>query len=413
MHNTNAITGSIQHFAVNPFAAEFARVPLISTRIEQVQTPIIPVVADLIKANPGTISLGQGVVFYQPPNEIHQGIERFLKLKSHHYEAVEGIEELRFLIQRKIQQENGINSDNYQIVVCAGSNMGFLNAILTVCDPDDQVILLKPWYFNHEMAIRIANCVPVAVDTDSNFQPDVEVVKKSITSKTKAIVTISPNNPTGAVYRPQTLDQINGLCAERNIYHIHDEAYEYFCYDGNSHYSPASREAAAEHTISLYSTSKSFGLANWRIGYMVIPPHLFKPIRKIQDTNLICPTVISQYAAIECLKLGRQFCEPNVKMIESVRSHLANSLNPFQTIVQSPLEGAFYAFVTMSNLSVSDFEAVKFLIRKHKVAVIPGSAFGMANSPCLRVSYGALEPKTAINGIDRLRNGFEELLNSQ
>ncbi len=387
--------------------------PLTSQRIQQVQAPIIPEVADLIKANPGTISLGQGVVYYPPPQQIYDGLREFSKTNSHVYAAVEGLPQLRRLIEQKIQDENGIDASRYCVVVSAGSNMGFLNAVLSICDPGDEVIVLEPWYFNHEMAIRIANCIPVSISTDQNFQPDIDQLKKAIGTKTRAIVTVSPNNPTGTVYSSRTLDAINQLCAEREIFHIHDEAYEYFCYDGSIHYSPASREHAHNHTISLFSTSKSFGLANWRIGYSVIPKALFKPIRKIQDTNLICPAVISQYAAIECLKLGRAYCDSRTRCIESVRRHLDSALHSIDGLAHAPLQGAFYALITLNGLQCSDFEAVQFLIKKHQVAVIPGSAFGIPGSKSLRVSYAALEPQTAIDGIDRLKKGLEDLLSRQ
>ncbi len=386
---------------------------LTSQRIQQVQAPIIPEVADLIEANPGTISLGQGVVYYRPPQEICDGIREFSKTNSHSYAAVEGIPQLRRRIEQKIQDENGIDASRYCVVVSAGSNMGFLNAVLSICDPGDEVIVLKPWYFNHEMAIRIANCIPISISTDPNFQPDIDLIKAAIGAKTRAIVTVSPNNPTGVVYSSETLDAINQLCAEHEVFHIHDEAYEYFCYDGNIHYSPASREQAHNHTISLFSTSKSFGLANWRIGYAVIPKALLRPVRKIQDTNLICPAVISQYAAIECLKLGRAYGAPRIKRIESVRHHLDSALHSIDGLVHGPLQGAFYAFITLNGLQCSDFEAVKFLIEKHQVAVIPGSAFGIPNSKSLRVSYAALEPETAINGVGRLKKGLEDLLSRQ
>ncbi len=385
----------------------------ISERIEAVQTPIIPVVADLILANPGTISLGQGVVHYLPPAEIADGVARFSRSQSHHYEAVEGIPELRLLISDKLKLENSINSEDYDVVISAGGNMGFLNAVLAICDPGDEVILLSPWYFNHEMAIGIANCIAVSVDTDSEFQPDLDAIEAAITEKTRAIVTVSPNNPTGAVYSAQKLTQINQLCADRGIYHINDEAYEYFCYDGIEHFSPASLENAHEHTISLYSTSKSFAMANWRIGYMLIPKHLFKPVRKIQDTNVICPPVISQYAAIECLKLGRDYCLEKRRGIESARDHLRSQLKKLPAIVHPQLDGAFYAFLQLPELEMSDMEIVEFLIQKHQVAVIPGSAFGISDRLCLRVSYGALEPDKAVAGIDRLIEGLRELCASR
>ncbi len=381
----------------------------ISTRIEAVQTPIIPVVADLILAHPGTISLGQGVVHYLPPSSIADGINRFSQTQSHHYEAVEGLSDLRHLVTQKLQLENNIDTDNYDTVITAGGNMGFLNAVLAICDPGDEVILLRPWYFNHEMAIGIANCRAVSVDTDSSFQPDLQAIEDAITSKTRAIVTVSPNNPTGVVYAENTLRSINEICAKHRIYHISDEAYEYFCYDGIDHFSPASLENATEHTISIYSTSKSFALANWRIGYMLIPRHLFKPVRKIQDTNLICPPVISQYAAIECLKLGGDFCLRHRRGIETVRSHLQNQLAKLSFLSHPELEGAFYAFLQLPELDMNDMEIVAYLIQKHRVAVIPGMAFGISDRRCIRVSYGALEPKKAVAGIDRLIEGLTAL----
>ena len=143
----------------------------ISQRIQRVQTPIIPDVADLINLHPGTISLGQGVVYYKPPMEVSKGVAKFMDSNSHHYEAVEGLPDLRELICSKLQQENQIDTDQYEIVVCAGSNMGFLNAILAICDSGDEIILHKPWYFNHEMAVRIADCLPISSNIEETFEP--------------------------------------------------------------------------------------------------------------------------------------------------------------------------------------------------------------------------------------------------
>ncbi len=382
-----------------------------SKRINDVQAPIIPAVADMIDANPGTISLGQGVVYFPPPEQISDGIARFSQSAIHHYQAVEGILELREAFSAKLESENGIDSSQYAVVVTAGSNMGFLNAILAICDPGDEVILPKPWYFNHEMAVRIANCVPVGVDTDSNYHPAADAIERAISPRTRAIVTISPNNPSGAVYRRDTLEQINELCAQSNLYHVSDEAYEYFRYGDAQHFSPASASDASGHTISLFSTSKCYALANWRIGCMLVPKDLFLAVRKIQDTNVICPPVISQFAAIECLKLGFAYCEPRIAEIAGAREHLANALRSLPGVRHGRLDGAFYALIEIPGTNLSDMQIVKALIEQHGVAVIPGQAFGIDDRCCLRVSYGALEPSVSVAGIDRLVNGLKSLLN--
>lgn len=149
--------------------------------------------------------------------------------------------------------------------------MGFLNAILAITHAGDEIILNTPYYFNHEMAIGMINCQPVSVQTDNRYQPKVDKLRKAITSKTKAIVTISPNNPTGVVYDASILREINQLCQEAGTYHISDEAYEYFTYGNVKHPSPASFSGSTPHTISLFSLSRTYGFASWRIGYMIIP----------------------------------------------------------------------------------------------------------------------------------------------
>ena len=172
--------------------------------------------------------------------------------------------------------------------------MAFVNAVLAVADPGDEIILLAPYYFNHEMAVAMAGCRPVVVPTDARYQLRLDAIAPAITPRTRAVVTISPNNPTGAVYPEADLRAVNELCAARGVYHIHDEAYEYFTYDGAAAFLAGSIAGAAPHTISLYSLSKAYGFASWRIGYMVIPDALFEAVNKIQDTKLICPPLVSQ-----------------------------------------------------------------------------------------------------------------------
>ncbi|GIT26520.1 MAG: hypothetical protein CM1200mP41_25640 [Gammaproteobacteria bacterium] len=171
---------------------------------------------------------------------------------DHLYGPIEGIEPLQVAIRQKLQRENSFDLDGSAIVVTAGSNMAFLQALLTVADPGDEVILFLPYYFNQEMAIRMVNCVPVFVPTDAQHQPDVGALERAITPRTRAVVTVSPNNPTGAVYPETTLRQINRLCALRGIYHFSDEAYEYFTYADVPHFSPGSIDGACRHTSVFF-----------------------------------------------------------------------------------------------------------------------------------------------------------------
>ncbi|MBD2729136.1 pyridoxal phosphate-dependent aminotransferase [Nostoc sp. FACHB-892] len=385
----------------------------LTSRMQAVQSPIIPVVGELIKNSPGTISLGQGVVSYNPPPEVIEFLPKFLAESTNNlYKSVEGIPPLLTALAGKLQAFNGIeiNEENC-IVVTAGSNMGFMNAILAITNPGDEIILNTPYYFNHEMAIAMAGCRAVLVATDENYQLRPDAIAQAITPKTRAVVTISPNNPTGVVYSEAALRQVNQICEARSIYHISDEAYEYFTYNGVKHFSPGAF-GSSKSTISLFSLSKAYGFASWRIGYMVIPKHLFVAVKKIQDTILICPPVISQYAALGALQAKSEYFQSNIGALAQVRQLVLDSLNRLQGLCSiTPANGAFYFFLKV-NTQMDAFELVKRLIQEYKVAVIPGTTFGMDDGCYLRVAYGALQKETAKEGIERLVQGLETIVRS-
>jgi aspartate/methionine/tyrosine aminotransferase len=387
---------------------------MIANRIQRVQDPVIPIVGRWTRDTPGTISLGQGVVHYAPPSEVFDAVSRAATedRSLDRYGSVAGQEPLLDLIKQKLIRENAIDpdSDGSSVVCTAGANMGFMNAVLAVADVEDEIILLSPYYFNHHMAIEIAGCRPVIVSTTAENQPDVEAVRKAITARTKAIVTVSPNNPTGAVYSKADLTELNALCAERGLYHISDEAYEYFLHDGVTHFSPGSQVGSGEHTISLFSLSKTYGLAGWRIGYSVVPDHLLDPIKKIQDTNLICPPIVCQVAAIAALKVGPDWCQEQIAGLSDVRNSALSILSTLGDRCQiSVPQGAFYLFLKLRTRR-RDMELVQTLIQDHFVAVLPGSAFGADTGCSLRISYGALDAKSVIEGVGRLRRGLTDLL---
>lgn len=378
----------------------------------EIQSPVIPIVSDLIKKTPGTISLGQGVVYYPPPQSVFEKVTTLKpSINFNWYSEVDGTTELRSCISNKLKQDNNIHLNGSQsLVVTAGANMAFMNALMAITDPGDEVILLCPYYFNHEMAIRMVSCSPIAIETNADFQPSLDNIIAAITPKTKAVVTVSPNNPTGVVYSESTLRAINKLCQENGIYHISDEAYEYFTYDGVEHFSVASIPESEQYTISLYSLSKAFGFASWRIGYMICPEHLLMSVKKAQDTYLICPTRIAQYAALAAMQVGRAYTQPHLKQINRVRSTLFTALQSINEICSTPdSKGAFY-FLVKLNTTLTGMQVVERLIREYKVAVIPGETFGMSDGCYCRIAYGALDKESSETGIKRLLEGLKGII---
>ena len=379
-----------------------------SKRLDAVQTPIIPYIGELSRNNPGTISFGQGIAFYNPPEQAFQNVQQHLNDDViNRYGPVEGIPELQESLKRKLKQNNNIDiDDNNAIVVTAGSNMAFNSVILAITDPGDEVILPLPYYFNHEMSIAMEKCKPVLVESKDDFHLEVDNIRAAITNKTKAIVTISPNNPSGVVYTREELLEINLLCKQNNLYHISDEAYEDFCYDEHKHFSSASQENTYEHTISLFSFSKGYGFAGWRIGYMVIPQHLLSAVKKIQDTVLISPPMISQYAAIGALNAENTFLESKRKAMSVKRELVLDKLSEIKGLISNPTsEGAFYTLIHIDS-GQDDMQLAKTLIENYAVATIPGSAFGINSGCYLRLSYGALANDLIIEGLDRLTQGL-------
>lgn len=378
-----------------------------------VDLPIIPTIAGLVHANPGTISLGQGVVNYGPPVDVAAALQALREQPAlQKYQAVGGLPELVGTLRQKLRAENRVaGQDDTDLMVSAGSNMAFLQAVLAVSDPGDEFILPLPYYFNQEMALRMAGCVPVLVPTDENYQLDLAALEAAITPSTRAIVTVSPNNPTGAVYPEGALAAVNALCKDRGLYHFSDEAYEYFCFGAARHFSAASLPDAAGHTLSFYSFSKGFGMASWRVGYVLYPAHLAEAMNKVQDTNLICAPIVSQLVALAATRAGRPAIAAYIDSLAQVRRQVHQRLQtPGSLISFVPTEGAFYVLIRLP--PVADPLAFnRAMIEGFKVATVPGFAFGLDPNKAnhQRLSFGSLDQSVVTEGVDRFVTAVKAL----
>ncbi len=381
------------------------------SRMDAVQAPIIPVIGEMIRQTPGTISLGQGMVHYGPPRQVIDAVSRALDdPATHEYGDGAGTTELTGRIEAKLRRENGIDvRRGSRVMVTAGANMAFMDVVFAITHPGDEVILPVPFYFNHDMAIEMAGCRTVPVPTDDGYQLDLEALQRAITPRTRAIVTVTPNNPSGAVFDESSLRLVNALCSAHGIYHIADEVYEYFTYGSARHFSPGSIPGAEAHTISMYSFSKAYGLAGWRVGYVVYPEHLALAMTKVQDTILVCPTMVAQVAAAAALDVGRSYCDPFVRELSEIRGIVRRELSALAPIADVPsADGAFYVLLKV-NTRATPLALAERLIREYKVAVTPGSAFGMTTGCYFRVAYGALHKATVAEGIGRLVAGLRAL----
>lgn len=392
-------------------------------RLNAVLTPVIPQVGQLMARRPGCLSLAQGMVAWGPPPEVRQvllrGLESAVANPDHaaaldRYGPVAGDPALLAAIATELGGRWGLDPEGSSLLVTAGSNMAFNALAQVICDPGDEVILPAPYYFNHVMAVQLAGGRPVTPAV--GLIPDPALLAAAITPRTRAIVTISPNNPSGVVIPPAVLAEINSLCAHHGLFHISDEAYAVFVHGEVPHWSPGSVAGAGAHTITLQSLSKSHGMAGWRLGYAAVPMSLMAALAKVQDTILICPPRLVQQAAIAALQSEPSWLAEQLTALRHRRRQLLAALKAAQhrglaaRLLSQP-DGAFYALLAVES-SLSGEALMERLVLDHGVAALPGESFGLvAEGGCvaLRLSYGLLDEVTLAQALERLFEGVMAL----
>lgn len=325
--------------------------------------------------------------------------------KSTHYTDVQGRKDLREALSKKLRKENKINVDYDNIIATTGSQQALFSALLTTLDPGEEIILSNPGYLGYIPAIELVNAVPnyIKLDEDKNFEIDPDKIKKAInTKKTKVILINTPNNPTGNVLSKKILEEIADIAVENNLYIFSDEAYENLVYD-KKHVSIGSMNGMEEYVASFFTFSKTYAMCGFRIGYAALPKSLVKPMIKTSEYITICAPNISQLIALRALSLPKSYINKMVNEYNRRRSFIVKYLNKIGLNTRMP-DGAFYAFskiTQVTNKNSSDF--AEELLKKCKVAAVPGVEFGKYGENYLRFSYASkLESiKKAMERIER------------
>ena len=382
--------------------------------------PVIPVVGDLVRRTPGTLSLAQGMVGWGAPPAVTEAVRAAIAQPGpalDRYGPTWGEPELLEAARRKLQAVNRLDLDGSALLITTGSNMAFQAMAQAICDPGSEVIVPLPYYFNHVMAVQLAG--GVAVPVAAGPIPDPERLAAAITPRTCAILTVSPNNPSGVVIPPEVLTAINRLCAERGLFHISDEAYDVFVHGAVPHRSPGSLSGSAAHTISLYSLSKAYGMAGWRIGYSAVPEGLRPALAKVLDTVQICPPALTQRAGAAALQTDPAWVRAQVAALEPRRQQLLAAVAAWQAgglpvRLWAEPDGAFYGLLVIEGLGISSDALMERLVLEHRVAAVSGRAFGFEqpgelDACVLRLSYGMLDGPELSEALERLSDGLRRL----
>lgn len=390
---------------------------MLSTRVSQIQpSPTVglaSIVRELRDRGEDVVSFGAGEPDFDTPEPVREAGVRAIRDGHTHYTPGPGLPELREAIARKLLRENGVHADVPNIVVSCGAKQAVFNALMALCDPGDEVILLAPYWMTYKDQVVLAGGVPVVVHTraESGFVPDMDAIRAAVTPKTKAIVINSPTNPTGGVFPRSTLKEIAALALRQNLYIISDEIYEKHVYDGAEHVSIASlgREIA-DRTVTVGGFSKSHAMTGWRLGYSVSNREIASSISKIQDQVTSNACSISQYAALAAFEESEADVDAMVLEFSDRRNVLLRAIAEIPGVrCHCPL-GAFYLFPDVSEAIrgklESDVALAEYLLREHKVACVPGSVFEGPGH--IRLTY-ALSSEQILEGAKRIADGLGAL----
>lgn len=388
---------------------------LISQRIEAMEESATIAMAqkarDLKAEGIDVISLSLGEPDFKTPKHIQEAAKEAIDSgKYFAYPPVPGYPDLREAIAKKFTEENGIPTKAANVVVSTGAKQSLANIFMSILDPEDEVIVLSPYWVSYSDIIKVVGGVPVFVKgtIEDDFKASAEQIAKAITPKTKALIYSSPCNPTGSVFTHDELKEIaNVILPHENILVIADEIYEHINFSGD-HSSMGSFPELEGRVITVNGVAKGFAMTGWRIGYISAPEAIAKACSKIQGQSTSGANTIAQRATLAALTSS---LEPTQKMADKYfeRRQLVHDL-----LVEIPglkvnmPKGAFYFFPEVTSyFGKSNGDATinnaddlcMYLLADAHVSLVTGDAFGAPE--CIRLSYAASEEdlKEAINRI--------------
>lgn len=336
------------------------------------------------------VNLGSGDPDFDTPVHIQEAAIAAMKSGFTHYVNSKGTPEMRKAIAEKFRREEGLTyHPNTDIIVTASGKVALYITIAALVEPGDEVVIFEPAWVSYRPIIQLLHGIPVAVPLqfEDNYLITEETIEKFITSKTKAILINSPNNPTGRVLTEAELNSIAQVAQKHDLWVVADDIYEKIIYDGRKHKTFAALPNMQERTIVLNGMSKAYAMTGWRLGYLLGPAVIVEQILKLQQHLVTCAASFSQVAGAAALEGGEECVHSMVAEYDNRRRLITAALNAIPG-VHCPLpEGAFYLFPRIDYKGMNSVELAKYLLDEAHVAVTPGSAFGEAGDGCIRLTY--------------------------
>ncbi len=381
----------------------------LAKRLDRIQpSPTIAVTTlakELEAAGRDVIGLGAGEPDFDTPANIQEAAIAAMRRGETRYTAVDGTPELKKAIVAKFKRENRLDYTTDEITVASGGKQIIYNAMVATLDPGDEAIIPAPYWVSYPDIVNLADGVPVEVACGQNagFKLTPEALKSAITPKTKWLFLNSPSNPTGAAYSAAELRALADVLLEHpHVWVLTDDMYEHLLYDGHVFATIAEIEPALKsRTLTMNGVSKAYCMTGWRIGYAAGPKALIKAMAKVQSQSTSNPCSISQAAAVEALNGPQDFIPVHNESFKARRDMVVEMLNQAKGIHCLVPDGAFYVYPSCAGaigrktpagkVIETDGDFVGYLLETEGVAVVQGTAFGLA--PHFRISYATSAEK--------------------
>ncbi|OYT52514.1 class I and II aminotransferase [Candidatus Bathyarchaeota archaeon ex4484_135] len=398
--------------------------PGLSSRLGLVRKSPVRRVAALLAEARGKkdlISFGGGAPSLPPPKEVIEFLIEKLREEpqfSASYGGTRGFLELRELISQDLKRYAGIEPDPAQeMIITEGATEGIFLSLMAVVDPGDEVIIMDPTYLGFIEAVKLCGAKPVGlpVYVEEGFQPDIERLKELIGPRTKAMILLSPDNPTGRVIEKERVKAIVDLACDHGFWIISDETYKHIIYEGQHTYT-ASLPGAWENTITVCTFSKTASIPGFRLGYAYGPAEAIDAMEKIKQYISLCPSTPAQLAMMAFFKDGvkerylRETVIPTYKARRDVMGkYLAEFLPEAKTVRPA---GSFFYFVNMKSylerLKMDDETLCNQLIKEVSVVAIPGGYFGERGRDHIRLTFVSEPEERIIEGLSRMAKYITE-----
>ncbi|MCO8254283.1 pyridoxal phosphate-dependent aminotransferase [Haladaptatus sp. AB618] len=374
----------------------------ISARADTFERSGIRVMFELAEQQGGDlVRLEVGEPDFDTPEHVIDAAADAAREGKTHYTSGAGIPELRAAIAERMESETGVSFASEEVTVTNGGMEALALAILAIADPGDEVILPTPAWPNYENQVVLADAEPVKVPlpAEDGFDLDAERIIDHMNDDTAAVILTTPSNPTGRVYGEDAVKAVVDAAAEHDAYVIADEVYARLTYDDE--YRRISSFTDYDGLLTVDSCSKTYAMTGWRMGWLVGPESVVEAATQVGESTTACPSSVGQQAALAAITGTQEPVREMYAAFRERRDYLTERVAEIPHISCPRPEGAFYAFLDVSELDGSSFDIAERLLSDYGVVTAPGGAFSAAGEGYLRLSFA--------NSLDRIELGLDRI----